>query len=169
MAKDDTAGTWTALAAVAGLLLIGMFLLNIERFFPTPSSTFTAPKRTTVDISSERGSNPGATHTLVMFTDFQCPYCVAAIPVVAELEQQYGKNLNLVIAHFPVGELHPDAVRAAEAAECARREGKFRQYHDLLFQNQAELGVDALLQYGSVLDLSPVFTRCLLERETADA
>lgn len=91
------------------------------------------------------------------------------MPVVHELEQQYGKNLNLVIAHFPVGELHPSAVRAAEAAECARREGKFRAYHDLLFQNQEDLGIDALLQYGAVLDFSPAFTRCLLERETADA
>jgi protein-disulfide isomerase len=62
---------------------------------------------------SRGGSN--AIVTLVEYGDYQCPYCGAAQPVVRFLEQRYGPALRVVFRHFPLIEVHPLAMTAAEA------------------------------------------------------
>lgn len=156
---------WAILAAVLGLVFLGFFLFNLSYFFPDPKPT-EVPQKVQLSLDLSHGSNPGAPNTLVEFTDYQCPYCRAAVAVVRELEQQYGTQLNVVIANFPVSELHPFAEQTAEAAECARAQGSFREYHDLLFDNQENLDTEALLQYARTLNLDEgKFTNCLSSGE----
>ena len=73
---------------------------------------------------------------LVVFSDFQCPYCATfAREVFPKLVDEYvgpGK-LRIYFKHFPLTAIHPLATRAAEVAECARRQGRFWQVHDALF------------------------------------
>jgi protein-disulfide isomerase len=90
--------------------------------------------------------------TLVEFTDFQCPSCAQAQPVLERLTAEYGDRLRLVVRDFPL-EMHEFARKAAEAAEAARAQGKYWEYSALLFANQKELGVDKLKEYATRVGL----------------
>ena len=91
--------------------------------------------------------------TLVEYGDFECPYCGRAEPVIRELLSQFGTDLRFVFRHLPLPDVHPNAERAAEAAEAAAAEGRFWQMHDLLFEHQDALGFDDLLRYAGQLGL----------------
>jgi protein-disulfide isomerase len=85
--------------------------------------------------------NPKAPVTLVLFSDFQCPFCANVEPTLAEVRKQYGDKIRLVWKHQPLP-FHPNALPAAEAAEAAREQGKFWEMHDRLFSSQRELSAD---------------------------
>jgi len=83
--------------------------------------------------------NPDASITIVEFSDFQCPFCAkfhqSTLP---QIEQNYistGK-VNFVYRDFPIQSIHPNAVPAALASECADDQGKFWEIHDMIFKNQ---------------------------------
>ncbi len=82
--------------------------------------------------------NEKAPVTLVLFSDFQCPFCANVEPTLAEVQKQYGDKVRIVWKHQPLS-FHPNALPAAEAAEAAREQGKFWQMHDKLFSSQREL------------------------------
>jgi protein-disulfide isomerase len=73
--------------------------------------------------------------TIIEFSDFQCPFCQRSVSVLRELRRIYGDMIRVVYRDFP-GQNHPQALPAAEAAQCAHEEGKFWNYHDLLFNRQ---------------------------------
>jgi protein-disulfide isomerase len=89
---------------------------------------------------------------VVEFSDFQCPYCSQAASTVHRLREHYENKIHFVFRHFPLS-FHPDARPAAQAAVAAQAQGKFWEYHDLLFGHQSELGADALLDYARKLNL----------------
>ncbi|MFQ5531593.1 MAG: DsbA family protein, partial [Candidatus Nanoarchaeia archaeon] len=97
--------------------------------------------------------NPDATISIVEFSDFQCPFCQRAhTGALTDFKNSnYFSNgeVNLVYKHFPLNSIHPQAQKAAEASECANRQGKFWEYHDLLFANQQSLDVNSLKSYAS--------------------
>jgi protein-disulfide isomerase len=110
--------------------------------------------------------NPDAKISMVEFSDFQCPFCQRAVtgPLADFEESDYFKNgeVNLIFKHLPLNSIHPFAQKAAEAAECANRQGMFWEYHDLLFENQNALDVDSLKQYAVQLGLdAEEFNSCL--------
>ena len=74
--------------------------------------------------------------TIVEFSDFQCPYCQQSVQVLKELKRFYGERIRLIYRDYP-GPNHPFAPQAAEAARCAGEQGKFWEYHDLLFDRQS--------------------------------
>ena len=76
--------------------------------------------------------------TIVEFSDFQCPACRVAEPVVRQLLSLYGKDVKFVFKDFPLERIHPYARAGAAAAECAGRQGKFWEYHDALYDKQQE-------------------------------
>ncbi|MFJ2369877.1 DsbA family protein [Microbacterium sp. NPDC087665] len=78
--------------------------------------------------------------TLVEYGDYQCPYCGEAFPVVKRLLQQYDGKIRFIFRNFPIEEIHPEAVDAAFVAEFAGEHGEFWQAHDLLYENQKDLG-----------------------------
>jgi protein-disulfide isomerase len=73
--------------------------------------------------------------TIIEFSDFECPYCRLSVPVIKEVQAKYPGRVNVVYRDFP-GPTHSHASQAAEAARCAGEQGKFWEYHDLLFERQ---------------------------------
>jgi protein-disulfide isomerase len=63
------------------------------------------------------------------------------------LEEKYGKDLRIAFKHNPLG-FHPNAMPAANGAECAREQGKFWQMHDKMFENQRDLAKERIEQYA---------------------
>jgi protein-disulfide isomerase len=96
---------------------------------------------------------PNAPFTLVEYGDYECSYCGAAHPIVKDVVSRLGRRLHFAFRHFPLAEIHPHALRAAEAAEAAGAQGKFWPMHDLLYENQPALGDPDLLGYAEHLDL----------------
>jgi len=82
--------------------------------------------------------NPDAAVVLTEYSDLQCPACAQAAPFVSEIVEQYKDDLRFEYKHFPIERIHPSALQAAVAAEAAGQQGKFFEFHDLLFENQTE-------------------------------
>ena len=91
--------------------------------------------------------------TVVEYGDFECPNCKQAAGAVKLLLARFEQRIRFVFRHFPLEEIHPHALRAAEVAECAGAQGKFWQMHDLLFENQLHLRPPQLRDYALALDL----------------
>ena len=91
--------------------------------------------------------------TVVEYGDFECPNCKQAAPAVKLLQSRFDQRVRLVYRHFPLEEVHPHAVLAAEAAECAGAQQKFWQMHDLLFEHQSHLKLHDLRGYAERLGL----------------
>lgn len=108
--------------------------------------------------------------TIVEFGDFQCPHCGGMYATLKLIEEEYGDQVRLVFRQLPLTRIHPHAQKAAEASLCAFDQDQFWPYHDALFENQAELDVDALKRRAGDLGLDLVrFTACLDSGEKANA
>ena len=81
--------------------------------------------------------------TVVEFSDFQCPYCSRAATAVDQLKEKYGTRVRFVFRQFPLP-MHENARGAAEAALAANAQGKFWQFHDMMFKNQSKLTRESL-------------------------
>ncbi len=93
-----------------------------------------------VDSSQDHVWGPdSAPVTMVIYTDFQCPYCSRHHDTVEQLIQNYGDQIRVVYRHFPLSQIHPKAQKAAEASECANEQGKFWEYANQVFDNQSSL------------------------------
>jgi protein-disulfide isomerase len=82
---------------------------------------------------------------LVMYGDFQCPFCNAAQPILRRVRDRLEGRLRFAFRHFPLQEIHPDAQRAAEASEAAAAQDAFWAMHDALYAARGVLGLDAVL------------------------
>jgi len=113
------------------------------------------------DVERLRG-NPSAPVSVVEFSDFQCPYCQKSEAVLRELLAKYKGKVNFSYRDFPLGDVHPQAQLAAEASRCAGEQGKFWEFHDLLFENQSKLERASLLEDAQELRLDARrFASCL--------
>lgn len=90
---------------------------------------------------------------LIEYADFQCPYCRKANYIVKNLQEKLGSDLKFVFRHFPLAELHANAVHSAIAAEAAGKQGEFWRMHDLLFDNQEYLQDYNLVEYAQQIGL----------------
>ena len=90
--------------------------------------------------------------TLVVFSEFQCPFCARVTPTLEQVMKTYGDDVRLVFKHRPLP-FHDRAAPAALAAEAAREQGKFWEMHDKLFANQRALGAGELESYAEALGL----------------
>jgi protein-disulfide isomerase len=93
--------------------------------------------------------------TVVEFSDFQCPFCSRAANVVHQLREKYSDRVRFVFRQFPL-DFHQQAHLAAQAALAAHQQGKFWEFHDLLFQNQSALGREQLEAYAKQLKLTNI-------------
>lgn len=91
-----------------------------------------------VSVTKHIKGNPDSSVVLVEYSDFQCPACAQFQPVVTELLNLYGDQISFEYRHFPLINIHPQAKAAALAAEAAGQQGKFFEYHDILFTRQSE-------------------------------
>jgi len=117
-----------------------------------------------VSVDDDPGWGPeDAPVTIIEFSDFQCPFCsrffTQAYP---QIKQAYEGKVRFVYRDFPLASIHENAQKAAEAGECADDQGKFWDYHDMMFSNPTALDVTSLKGYASQLGLdSGAFDQCL--------
>ena len=108
--------------------------------------------------------NRSAKVGLVVYSDFQCPFCGKfARETLPILDEQYVRPGKVLVAfrQFPLPK-HPFAVKAAEAADCAGRQGKFWSYHDRLFANPQSLDLAGLHEHARQVQLDTrQFAACL--------
>ncbi len=145
---------------------------------PTPEPGGDFSKVPTVTKDDHIRGNVNAKVTMIEYSDFQCPFCSKVAPTLKQVLDQYKDQVRLVYRHFPLTSIHPYAQKAAEASECASEQGKFWEYHDILFANQSALTVDNLKKYAADLKLNTGnFNSCLdsgkytakVSKEAADA
>lgn len=91
---------------------------------------------------------------LLEFSDFQCPFCAQANETVKQFMDKHGDRVTLAYKHLPLTRIHPQALPAAKAAWAAGRQGKFWEYHDALFSQQALLGEELYDKIASDLKLN---------------
>jgi protein-disulfide isomerase len=104
--------------------------------------------------------------TLVEFADYECPYCQKVAPDLKKLQDEFGEKLAFVFKDFPLP-MHSHAQKAAEAARCAGKQGKFWEYHDELFRGR-QLDVDQLKVDALAIHLDgSQFEMCLNSGEEA--
>jgi protein-disulfide isomerase len=132
----------------------------------SPTAEQPSPTAGIVEVSADDDPALGpldAEVVIVEFSDFQCGYCGRfATETLHQILDTYGDDIRFVFRDFPLTSIHAHAQKAAEAAQCAHEQGKYWEYHDLLFQNQQALGTDSLRRYAeqSVLD-TEAFDECL--------
>jgi protein-disulfide isomerase len=103
--------------------------------------------------------------TIIEFSDYQCPYCKRAEPVIAQVLERYPSQVRFVYRHFPLDRIHPLARGAAEAAACADEQGRFWEFHGRLFASEAEFDAESLRQHASDAELDLVaYQACVDER-----
>lgn len=105
---------------------------------------------------------------VVIYSDFQCPFCARfARETLPKLDEYVERGVvRVAFRHFPLTAIHPNAAPAAYAAECARRQGRFWEAHDLLFEDPDDLGAARLRQTGRQLGLGKEFETCLDDGST---
>ena len=118
----------------------------------------------TVEVATEGEPSLGPANapvTIVEFSDFQCPYCRQTQSTLKQLMAEYEGKIKLVFRDFPLRNIHPQAQKAAEAAQCAAEQQKFWPYHDKLFAS-TNLQMDELKKFAQELALNmEQFTSCL--------
>jgi len=185
----------TTLWKAAAIIFAVLFIITIFGWWPGGSSGNAVaptepnnPTAPTGQVKVEIEANDpvlGASDadiSIVEFSDFECPFCARAYTgAVTEFKTtDYFKNgeVNLIYKHLPLNSIHQYAQDAAEASECANRQGKFWEYHDLLFENQGSLDTTSLKQYAAQVGLDTTeFNSCLdgneakaeVEKETSQA
>jgi protein-disulfide isomerase len=118
-----------------------------------------------VDVSTDGDPSIGpdnAPITIIEFSDYQCPYCqVWYKQVFQELLASYPNKIRFVYRDMPLP-MHPEAIPAAEAANCAGEQNAYWKYHDALFSQQYGLNQSAYEQYAADLGLdTKAFANCL--------
>jgi protein-disulfide isomerase len=76
---------------------------------------------------------------LVVFSDFQCPFCKVFADSARAVLSRYPNDVQMIFRHRPIPELHPRATLLAQLAVCANQVGRFREMHDQLFSKQDSL------------------------------
>lgn len=118
-----------------------------------------------VDVSIEGAPLRGVAEarvTIVEFSDFHCPFCKRVQATLMQLLVRYRGKVKLIYRDFPIDTLHPQARRAAEAARCAHDQGRFWDYHDLLYSEAPRASPEDLGRYAAQVGLDlATFERCL--------
>ncbi|MFA6391611.1 MAG: thioredoxin domain-containing protein [Patescibacteria group bacterium] len=126
-------------------------------------------KLTAITDTDHIRGDKNASVTLVEFSDFECPYCSRVAPTLDALLDKYEGDIRLVYKHFPLTSIHPQAVPAAEAAECANDQGKFWEYHDALYADQSKLAEGYYSELAVTLGLNKAqFDECFDSRKYQD-
>jgi protein-disulfide isomerase len=142
------------------------------RVAPPPTARFAPPAEPVALDEAYTVGRADAPATLIEYSDFRCPFCARfARDTLPALETEFVEagRLRIGYKHLPIPGLHPEAPLAAEAAECAAREGRFRAMHDELFAQPGRLNGEALVTRAVAVGLDEArFRACLTGGETRD-
>lgn len=138
-----------------------MLIARLKKDFGFKS--YLEPLRTQIATAGFPSQGPdNAPVTIVEFSDFECPYCGGLFPTLKQVEKAYPEAVRIVYRQFPLTNLHPHAMKAAEASLCANEQHKFWEFHDSMFGNQRELSVPDLKQRAIDLKLdTKAFNDCI--------
>jgi protein-disulfide isomerase len=178
---DTGASIATIIAAIAVVTVIGLNWTRLagQRRSPSPEAQGRSKQgRATVTkldgLETTAGElakhHPGAKVAIVEFSDFQCPYCGQyAREVYPKVQHELVEAgvADYVFRNFPLEQIHPLALKASEAAECAGQQGKYWEMHDQLFANQQQLEPKGLLSSARALGLNLTTFRGCLDGKTA--
>lgn len=148
------------LAAVTGCVFLAW--LNWDKFFPPNPK---APEMPVSMAGATLRGDDGAPVVLIEYSDYMCPYCARfetdVLPVLA-LQYIDTARVQLVFKHHPLERLHRGATKAAEAALCAGRQGKFWNMHEALFRQPKGLDDSRLIALAREIGVGDHdFERCL--------
>jgi len=171
------AGTLAAARRPAGAVTVEDVRARDPKFYQWYTELPVRPLSELVTADCHRKGAADAPIAIVEFSDFQCPFCVQAYRDLRELTR--GRpEVSIVFRHYPLDTacnahlkhtMHPDACLAACAAECAGRQGRFWEYHDVLFENHEHLERENLFRYAREMALDVAdFGRCLDDPATRD-
>jgi predicted DsbA family dithiol-disulfide isomerase len=134
-------------------------------------TTSMEPLRTDVATAGFPSHGPAtAPITILEFADFECPHCGGLFPTLKLVERNYADKVRVVYRNYPLTNIHPHAAKAAEASLCANDQGKFWEFHESLFTDQAHLTIDDLKRRAVALKLdTAAFNTCLDSGKQADA
>jgi protein-disulfide isomerase len=125
--------------------------------------------RTTIGPGDHVDGPRDAPIQMVEYGDYECPFCGRAYTEVERVRTALRGRLLVAYRHFPLTQVHPHAMLAAEAAEAAATQGRFWQMHDLLYRNQDALEPEHLVSYAEALRLDvDTFTEDLQEHRFVD-
>lgn len=132
----------------------------------------TAPVEPRAEVAADGNAvfgNANAKVTIVEFADYQCPFCARMVPTLKEVIKKYDGKVNWVYRDFPLTDIHPEAVPAAVAANCAGQQGKYYEMHHRLFEEIRNLGSDLYTKLGTELGLDAArFSACLADPAQRD-
>lgn len=161
----------TAVLACCALAVTG--LLVKRELMPPPDPN--APRRVE-DWSkyTERGQQlgpPEAPVRLLVFSDFECPYCQRFAGQMTALLQRPQRDIRITFRNYPISAIHPHARAAAIGGICADAQGVFLSYHDFMFAHQDSLGNFSIKDVGERIAIPDMqqFQECLTASSTADA
>jgi len=178
---DDKRDFWKyAVYGVALIVIMGAFI-SFSRDQGAPTGVVVEDGEFKIGVDDDDFLGPADAEIVVIeFSDFECTYCgaaagtndqlisrfreqdpswTAAVPELKRLAEE-GK-IKFVFRDYPLGS-HRMAQKASEAAECAGEQGKFWEYHDILFENQKDLDVNSLKGYAQRIGLDVgEFNKCL--------
>lgn len=147
------------------IIIIGILIVNIDYIFPAPSAYEEIESlKSGINLTSQDfGTSPNASVTVIEFSDFQCPACAMASPEVKKAREFYGDRVNFVYKHMVI---KPGSETPAEASECARDQGKFWEFNDMLFENLHRVSEPDMIAFANALGLDTgSFTKCLTSGE----
>jgi len=124
-----------------------------EKLYETLMEMAANAPKPKIEVGSAPTKGPkSAPVTVVIFSDFQCPFCSRAVPVLKQIEDAYKDDVRIAFKHLPLA-FHANAHLAAEASMAANEQGKFWEMHDKLFENQQALDRPSLEKYAQELGL----------------
>jgi protein-disulfide isomerase len=157
------------IAAVGILACAVVLTASVLKDHPAPQSsvatTFQVFPRPDLDLVGQVIGRADAGVRVVVFSDFQCPFCAASQPVLRELLRADSNRVQVVYRHLPLETIHPHSWTAALAAECAGDQGRFRAFHDMLFDVQDSIGLIPWVEVASRSGVASPgeFAACLAE------
>jgi len=166
LVSDVSAAVGTSAAKAVALQLTQMPQPRAIAAQPTPT-LFATPGKQAIDITNAPFWGPAdAKVTVVEFGDFECPYCEYYYKMTYPLiKQNYATKIRYVFRDWP-SPAHPNAFPAALAGQCANDQGKFWQYHDMLYEHQSNLSSESLINYADQLGLNKTqFTDCYAKQK----
>lgn len=171
--------------ALSGLLIV-IAAVMAWQYWLSDEASRVSPRPTIVDewrSFAEGGHRLGAPDlplTVVVFSDYECPHCSRLWESVDSVLQDLNDSVSIVYRHYVNADNHPNAVKAAIAAECAGQAGRFLEYHRLLFANQGgfegapwmrlamHAGVEDLDGFDECVSEEAVVTRIAEDRQAAE-
>ncbi|HEX8176489.1 MAG TPA: thioredoxin domain-containing protein [Pyrinomonadaceae bacterium] len=131
--------------AIIAIVLFSAIVVAALLLRTPPQSASLSPSQSNTGrpAGPQPGANPprskgkeNAPVTIEEFGDLQCPPCAAMHPELQKIEKEYGERVRIIFRHFPLTQMHPYALEAAQAVEAAGLQGKFWEMHDWMYVQQ---------------------------------